>query len=355
MRKIHLVLRLFFAAGLSIRAIARSIHASPSTVGDYIRRAQVAGLSWPLPEGMDERAVEAKLFPPRPPASPIVRPLPEWAKVHRELRRKGVTLSLLWYEYKAEHPDGVQYSWFCERYRAWAQHIDVVMRQEHRAGEKLFVDYAGQSVPVINRETGELREAQIFVAVLGASNYTFAEASWTQSLPDWCASHVRALNFLGGAPELAVPDYVPGNIIGLRRRRHAAVASGVAGLLGARARCGGDHAQRRACGAASGRLGAVPLALRDRSVAASAHAACEPRLPRSHVGAVRYVGSALTLQTALGFALTLITIQLVPALLDILGWHAVFVVLAIGPAFGALSMWRLRGLPEAIAMASGRR
>ena len=206
MRKIHLVLRLFFAAQLSIRAIARSIHASPSTVGDYIRRAQVAGLSWPLPEGMDERALEAKLFPPRPPASPVERPLPEWAKVHQELRRKGVTLSLLWFEYKAEHPDGVQYSWFCERYRAWAQHIDVVMRQEHRAGEKLFVDYAGQTVPVINRETGELREAQIFVAVLGASNYTFAEASWTQSLPDWCASHVRALNFIGGAPELAVPD-----------------------------------------------------------------------------------------------------------------------------------------------------
>lgn len=206
MRKVHLVLRLFFAAGLSIRAIARSIHASPATVGDYIRRAQVAGLSWPLPEGMDERAVEAKLFPPRPPASAIQRPLPDWAKVHQELRRKGVTLSLLWFEYKAEHPAGVQYSWFCERYRAWAQHIDVVMRQEHRAGEKLFVDYAGQTVPVINRESGEVREAQIFVAVLGASNYTFAEASWTQSLPDWCASHVRALNFIGGTPELVVPD-----------------------------------------------------------------------------------------------------------------------------------------------------
>lgn len=205
MRKIHTVLRLFFAAGLGIRAISRSINASPSTVGDYIRRAQVAGLGWPLPEGMDERALEAKLFPPPKPTH-TPRPLPDWAKIHRELRRKGVTLALLWHEYKAEHPDGVQYSWFCDRYRAWAQHLDVVMRQEHRAGEKLFVDYAGQTVPVVNRETGELREAQIFVAVLGASNYTFAEATWTQSLPDWCASHVRALRFFGAAPELLVPD-----------------------------------------------------------------------------------------------------------------------------------------------------
>lgn len=212
MRKIHLVLRLFFAAQLSIRAIARSINASPSTVGDYIRRAQVAGLSWPLPEGLDERALEAKLFPPPAPRH-TPRPLPDWAGLHQELRRKGVTLALLWHEYKGAHPEGVQYSWFCERYRAWAQHIDVVMRQEHRAGEKLFLDYAGHCVPVVDRETGELHEAQIFVAVLGASNYTFAEATWSQSLPDWCASHVRALRFFGGAPELLVPDYVPGHVI----------------------------------------------------------------------------------------------------------------------------------------------
>jgi len=205
MRKVHLVLRLFFAAQMSIRAIARSINASPSTVGDYIRRAQVAGLSWPLPEGLDERALEAKLFPPPAPRH-TPRPRPDWTRIHQELRRKGVTLALLWNEYKGAHPDGVQYSWFCERYRAWAQHIDVVMRQEHRAGEKLFLDYAGQSVPVVDRETGELHEAQIFVAVLGASNYTFAEATWSQSLPDWCASHVRALRFFGGAPELLVPD-----------------------------------------------------------------------------------------------------------------------------------------------------
>jgi len=154
---------------------------------------------------MDERALEARLFPP-PQPSEAPRPLPDWAHVHRELKRKGVTLALLWQEYKAAHPDGVQYSWFCERYRAWAERVDVVMRQTHRAGEKLFVDYAGDTVAVIDRETGEVREAQVFVAVLGASNYTFAEATWSQALPEWCASHVRALKFFGGVSELVVPD-----------------------------------------------------------------------------------------------------------------------------------------------------
>ena len=214
MRKIHLVLRLFFQAQLSIRAIARSIQASPATVGGYIRRAKAAGLTWPLPDELDERTLEARLFPASTARQSTV-PLPDWSHVHAELRRKGVTLLLLWEEYKAEHTDGLQYSWFCEQYRAWSGRLDLVMRQTHRAGERLFVDYAGHTVPVVDRLTGELREAQIFVAVLGASNYTFAEATWTQSLIDWCGSHVRALRFLGGVPELIVPDYVPGNIIGL--------------------------------------------------------------------------------------------------------------------------------------------
>lgn len=206
MRKIHLVLRLFCEARLSIRAIARSIQVSPSTVGDYIRRAAAAGLGWPLPEGLDERALEALLFPGLPATVQTERALPDWAHVHRELRRKGVTLSLLWQEYKATRPEGLQYSWFCERYRVWSRCVDVVMRQTHRAGEKLFVDYAGHTIPIVDRETGELHEAQVFVAVLGASNYTFAEATWSQSLPDWCASHVRALRFFGGVPEIVVPD-----------------------------------------------------------------------------------------------------------------------------------------------------
>ena len=206
MRKIHRVLRLFFEAGLSIRAIARSVQASPSTVGDYIRRANTAGLSWPLPEALDEPALEAQLFPVAPVEPGVERTIPDWARVHTERRRKGVTLALLWQEYKTEHPEGLQYSQFCERYRRWRGRLDVVMRQSHRAGEKLFVDYAGHSVSIVDPTTGEVRNAQIFVAVLGASNYTFAEATWTQALPDWCASHVRALNFFNGVPEIVVPD-----------------------------------------------------------------------------------------------------------------------------------------------------
>ena len=132
--------------------------------------------------------------------------VPDWATVHHELKRKGVTLFLLWQEYKAATPDGLQYSWFCQAYRAWASKLDLVMRQTHRAGEKLFVDYAGQSIPIVNRHSGEVHEAVIFVAVLGASNYTYAEATWTQSLPDWIGSHVRTFAALGGVPEIVVPD-----------------------------------------------------------------------------------------------------------------------------------------------------
>ena len=204
MRKIREVLRLYFAAALSIRAIARSLGTSPSTVGDYLRRAKVAGLGWPLPESVDDTGLEHRLFPV-PPPSRTTRPLPDWSEVHGELRRKSVTLSLLWQEYKETHAEGLQYSRFCEQYRAWAGKLDLVMRQEHRAGEKLFVDYAGQTVPVVDRETGGERQAQIFVAVLGASSYTFAEATWTQTLPDWTASHVRASNSTAGAPSWWCP------------------------------------------------------------------------------------------------------------------------------------------------------
>jgi transposase len=132
--------------------------------------------------------------------------MPDWAWAHAELRRPGVTLALLWQEYRLSHPQGFQYSWYCEHYRLWAAKVDVVMRQEHRAGEKLFVDYAGQTVPVIARQTGEIRQAQIFVAVLGASSYTFAEATWSQTLPDWLGSHARCFAFLGGTAQILVPD-----------------------------------------------------------------------------------------------------------------------------------------------------
>ena len=132
--------------------------------------------------------------------------LPDWSVVNQEFRRKGVTLALLWDEYKAANPEGFQYSWFCERYRCWLGKVDVVMRQTHRAGDKLFVDYAGQTMPVIDPKSGEMVDAQIFVAVLGASNFTYAEATWTQGLPDWIGSHVRAFNYFGSVPAIVVPD-----------------------------------------------------------------------------------------------------------------------------------------------------
>jgi len=146
------------------------------------------------------------LFPPHPPPGVYPRPLPDWKHIHAELRRDGVTLQLLWLEYKEAHPDGFQYSRFCDLFRQWKDCLDPVLRQEHKAGEKTFVDYAGQTVPVVDPETGEVREAQIFVGVLGASNFTFAEATWTQSLADWTASHVRMFEYFGGVSELLTPD-----------------------------------------------------------------------------------------------------------------------------------------------------
>ena len=206
MRKIKEVLRLFHEAQLSRRQIARSLSISRDTVGSTLRRAQAAGITWPLPEGLSEEEIEERLYPPPETLSPADRPEPDWAHIHRELRRKGVTLQLLWQEYKMARPDGFQYSWFCERYRAWKGQIDLVMRQQHRAGEKLFVDYAGQTVDLVDPETGETIQAQIFVAVLGASNYTYAEATRSQALPDWISSHQRAFAFFGGVPAIVVPD-----------------------------------------------------------------------------------------------------------------------------------------------------
>jgi hypothetical protein len=189
MRKIREVLRLKFDAGLSVRKIAQSLCIGHSSSGDYLCRFAASGLRWPI--SISNAELNRYLFPPISPAPSYQRPMPDWAHVHAELRRPGVTLALLWQEYRLAHPQSFQYSWFCEHYRLWAAKVDMVMRQEHRAGEKLFVDYAGQTVPVIDRRTGEIRQTQIFVAVLGASSYTFAEATWSQKLPDWLGSHVR--------------------------------------------------------------------------------------------------------------------------------------------------------------------
>ena len=167
MRKIRELLRLKYELGRSHREIATSLGIANSKVSDYVRRAVAAGLSWPLPEGLDDAALEAALFPALPP-SRVPRPEPDWQYVHRELQRhKGVTLQLLWLEYRAVHPNGYQYSRFCDRYRAWRGRLDVVMRQVYRAGEKAFVDYAGPKFEVVDRSTGEVCDAMVFVGVLG--------------------------------------------------------------------------------------------------------------------------------------------------------------------------------------------
>ena len=205
MRKIKEVLRLTFAEGLSRRRVGAAVGLPTTTVFDYVRRAARAGLGWPLPDELDDSALERRLL--KMAERPSSRPEPDWERVHRELRRKGVTLQLLWLEHKEQHPNGHQYSQFCRRYRLWQRQLDVVMRQEHRAGEKCFVDYAGQTVPIIDAQTGELMmAAEIFVGVLGASNFTYAEAFPSQELPHWIAGHVHAFSFFGGSTQIVVPD-----------------------------------------------------------------------------------------------------------------------------------------------------
>ncbi len=207
MRKIREVLRLKHKCYCSNREISQSCGIGSSTVSDYLHRAKAAGLGWPLPDELSDTALEQQLFPSSAPRTIQSRFFPDFQEVHKELQsRKHVTLNLLWQEYKEQHPDGYQYSWFCHSYRDWAAHLDVVMRHEHRAGEKLFVDYTGQTVDLIDKETGEIHNCQIFVAVLGASNYTYAEATLSQKIEDWIGSHVRAFSYIGGVPEAVVPD-----------------------------------------------------------------------------------------------------------------------------------------------------
>jgi transposase len=173
-------------------------------VGLYLQAAESAGLLGEKAEGLSETELEARLFPR--PEIDAARPVPAWPEIERELRRPGVTLQLLWYEHKNAHPEGHQYSQFCTLFRKWKGSLDRVLRQEHKAGEKVFVDYAGQTIPIIDATTGEERQAQIFVGVLGASNFTFAEATWSQDLSDWVGSHVRMLAFFGSVPRVVVPD-----------------------------------------------------------------------------------------------------------------------------------------------------
>jgi transposase len=212
MRQIKEVLRLLHEAHLSERQIAHACRVSRSTVQRYLERAAAANLSWPLPDSLDDTQLERLLFPPsagntESQERQTGKAQPDFVKIHEELTaNRSVTLQLLWEEFIEEHPEGAHYSWFCQQYRDWARHLDVVLRQEHRAGEKTFVDHAGDTIAVMDPSSGQIRPAFVFVAVLGASNYTYAEATWTRGLPDWIGSHTRALAFFDGATRLIVPD-----------------------------------------------------------------------------------------------------------------------------------------------------
>lgn len=209
MRKIYEILRLKYECRRSLREIATSCGVGKSTVSGYLLRFKATGLQWPLPAELGEVGLNRLLFRDQEvkAASTGSLPIPDWAEVQRELRgNKHVTLSLLWQEYKERYPEGMHYSWFCEQYSKWRGKRDLVMRQNHRIGEKMFIDYAGKTMPIVDASNGEVREAQVFLAVLGASNYTYAEATWSQSLPDWIGSHVRAFAWFGGVTELLIPD-----------------------------------------------------------------------------------------------------------------------------------------------------
>lgn len=204
MRKIRQVLRLALETGMSQRGISNSLAISRAVVTDYLTRAAAAELTWPLPPDLDDAQLEGKLFPAA--VATARRPEPNWEIVHQELKAKGATLQVLHQEFLAEHPLGVGYSLFCERYRHWQKTLKRYMRQPHVAGERVFVDYAGPTVSVHDPKTGEIRKAQIFVGILGASNYTYAEAHWSQQLPNWIAAHARMFEFLGGSPKIVVCD-----------------------------------------------------------------------------------------------------------------------------------------------------
>ena len=203
-RKIREVLRLKAEARLSDRQIAAVVGSARSTVQECLSRARAAGLTWPLPPECDEEELHARLYPRA--AVPPRYPTPDFTAIHAELARKGVTRMLLWQEYKARHPDGCQYSAFCRDYDAWLGRQDAVMRFEHTPGERLFVDYAGLTMSVVDRHSGAVQTAQIFVAALGASHYTYVEATLTQSRADWLGAHVRAFEYFGGVTELVVID-----------------------------------------------------------------------------------------------------------------------------------------------------
>lgn len=205
MRQLRQALRLHLEAGLTLRECARVSGMAKTTIGDIARNARVAGVDWATAQGLSDEALEARLYPPPVPRE--ARHLePDYALIHQELKRPGVTLQLLWEEYARANAQAYKYTSFCVKYREWAASLKRSMRQVHVGGDKLFADYAGQIVPIIDAATGEIRQAQIFVAALGASNFTYACATPTQTAADWVGSLIDALEFIGGVPKLVVPD-----------------------------------------------------------------------------------------------------------------------------------------------------
>src|SRR5271170_1412525 len=210
MRKLREVLRLGYELKLGYQQIGRSCAIGVGTVHKYLKRAEAAGVTWPLPEDWDEARVDAAVFPRREPSiaehDPARTPM-DFAAIHEQLRsNKYVTLQLLWEEYRQVNPDAYRYSRFCELYQRWRSKLDVVLRHEHKAGEKMFVDWAGATIPVYDRHTGEAWQAPLFVATLGASSYTWSEATRDQQMEAWLKAHVHAFEHFQGIPELAVPD-----------------------------------------------------------------------------------------------------------------------------------------------------
>ena len=208
MRQIRELLRLKSCdAKLSARAMAHRLGVARSTVQDCLHRIEEAGLTWPVPDDLTDDVLERKLFDrPGVRAGERRQPEPDWAVVARELKRPGVTLMILWEEYREVHPTGYGYSRFCDLWREFELRLSPTMRQHHIAGDKLFVDFSGKKLDIVDGTTGEIRQAELFIGVLGASSYTYAEATWTQSLPDWIGAHVRLLAHIGGCTRLIVPD-----------------------------------------------------------------------------------------------------------------------------------------------------
>ena len=206
-RKIREVIRLHHEADLSNRATARACQVSNSTVGEYLKRAKKAGLSWLLPEGLSDEELYRRLYPEENDPQPASeRPMPDWEEVHRELSKRGVTLTLLWQEYREKHPGGYGFIQFRVYYQRWNQSHTNQMRLPHKAGEEMEVDYAGMTVAITNPETGEISRAAVFVATLPDSSYTYVEIQASQELPHWLGGHVRAFAFFGGIPKTICPD-----------------------------------------------------------------------------------------------------------------------------------------------------